>query len=100
LAFHRQKNFKEAIQSYQRALGLNPEGAEVHETLGKAYLELGKVDLALRRYRNALRINPRDIELRFKVAEILASQDRYDESIEDYEAVLRGASVLPEGNRD
>ena len=47
-----------------------------------------KVRQAVEAYRKTLEINPRDIQARFKLAEVLASQNRYDESIEEYKAIL------------
>ena len=42
----KQGKFNQAVQSYKKAISLDPKLAEAHEYLGEAYAEIGKFELA------------------------------------------------------
>jgi tetratricopeptide (TPR) repeat protein len=51
-------NVAGAIQAYQQALEIEPEFADVHLSLGHAYLRLQKSQEAIKAFKEATRINP------------------------------------------
>ena len=42
---------KEAIEAYQQAIRINPDDTDAHYFLGKQYIEIGEIDLALKQYK-------------------------------------------------
>lgn len=51
-------NLTEAIFSYQRAIEIKPDFADVHLSLGHAYLRLKKPTEAIKAFKEAVRLNP------------------------------------------
>jgi tetratricopeptide (TPR) repeat protein/HEAT repeat protein len=59
--------------------------------LGALYEETGKVDLALKTYEKALDRNPKDLETRIKVVQLLQIQGELDRAIKQYELLIAAA---------
>jgi tetratricopeptide (TPR) repeat protein len=57
-AYERQNRLDLAIQSYEKALELNPDFFATHYNLGLVYQKLEKADLAIIHFQEAIRINP------------------------------------------
>jgi tetratricopeptide (TPR) repeat protein len=62
-AFHRRKNYAQAIACYQKARQHKPEFIEAHYNLGNTYLNQGKFDEATTCYQQALVLSPRYVDL-------------------------------------
>ncbi len=58
IAFKQLGQVDAAVESYQKALAVNPDYVEAHNNLGNAYKELGQLDDAVKSYEKALAINP------------------------------------------
>ncbi len=58
-------NVKGAVEAYLRSIELEPTSAEVHLSLGQAYLILKKDKDALRAFRECLRLNPNVAEAHY-----------------------------------
>ena len=58
-------NIKGAVEAYLRSIELEPTSAEVHLSLGQAYLILKKDKDALRAFRDCLRLNPNVAEAHY-----------------------------------
>jgi len=58
----RQRQSNEAISQLQDAIEQQPDSAEAHYLLGKAYLMQGKADQAIQAFQDALRLNPKYAE--------------------------------------
>ena len=52
------EKFNEAIYHYSEVLRIEPDNAEAHYSLGKAFAQQGRVEEAVKYYRQALRLNP------------------------------------------
>ena len=53
------KNWAEAVRSFQRAELRNPDHADLQNSLGFAYRNLRQYDLAFRHYKRAIELDPR-----------------------------------------
>ena len=72
---------EEAIESYQRALRLRPDFAEVCSNLGVAYKDQGHVADAIANYREAIRIDPRSPASYSNLGLCLAEVGQFDEAV-------------------
>ncbi|MDY7108352.1 MAG: tetratricopeptide repeat protein [Planctomycetota bacterium] len=78
----------QAVAAYAAAVRAAPDLPEAHIALGEAMIAKGKTDLALACYRTALDLRPDDTETRFALAETLAREMRFEEAIDEMEAVV------------
>lgn len=60
-------------------------------TLAQLLEELGKVDLAILRYREALALGPRNIEARTRLVHLLQSAGLLEDAVREYEALIKAA---------
>ncbi|MBO6937071.1 MAG: HEAT repeat domain-containing protein [Deltaproteobacteria bacterium] len=65
------------------------------ELLGRIHDELGNEEEALEAYRQALRLNRRDIDTRVRIVQLLSRSGRLDEVVEEYRALVRAAPREP-----
>lgn len=78
----------DAIESFSRALEIDPDNRKVHANLGKAYQETGRLDEALTEYQKALAIDPAFHIAHNNLGSLLARTGRPDEAIAHYRAAL------------
>ena len=86
-ALFRLQRYREAIDSMQRALALQPEqpsAPTLHYLTGEAWQALDRPEQALQHYENALRLDSQLDEAANRVAELLFAQKRYEEALEVY----------------
>jgi Flp pilus assembly protein TadD len=69
------------IQSYKRAITLNPNLAEAHHSLGVVYFHIGLMDKGEEEIRKALTIDPSDNLARFRLATINVTRGKYEEAL-------------------
>lgn len=62
---------------------------ELRRLLGEAYVIIGDYKSAEAEHRKALEEDPKNIEARISLADILSWQKKYDESIDEYKKVLK-----------
>jgi Flp pilus assembly protein TadD len=53
------RNYKAALESFNRALASEPDSADIHNYLGYSWRKSGNLDLAFKHYNEALRLDPR-----------------------------------------
>lgn len=58
VSLRRQQKHQQALESYQKALKLDPDNEKVHFNLGVLYFDLGIKDKALRAFRKAVSLRP------------------------------------------
>jgi len=58
-------NLLGAVQAYQQSLQLEPDAAEVHLSLGHAYLKLNKSAEAIKAFKESIRLNPEKEEAHY-----------------------------------
>jgi tetratricopeptide (TPR) repeat protein len=54
------KDIKSAIQVFKLNVELNPDSFAVYDSLGKAYMENGDIQLAIDNYKKSLHLNPQN----------------------------------------
>ncbi|NQU73091.1 MAG: tetratricopeptide repeat protein, partial [Candidatus Omnitrophica bacterium] len=66
----------------------NADEQEIRGLLGEAYVMTGDHESAEAEYRETLKEDPRNIDARIGLADILSWQKKYDESIDEYKKAL------------
>ena len=88
----------EAVASYDKALVLRPDVAEVLHNRGHALFEMDRLDEAVANYEKALAIKPDFAEARIDLGKALAALHRTDEAIDCYRRVLAAAPGMAEAH--
>jgi Tfp pilus assembly protein PilF len=78
----------EAVESYRRAVTINPSHVEAHSNLGNALKEQRKLDQAIASYKKALSLNPTYVEAHNNLGVALKEQGRLDDAVVSYERAL------------
>jgi len=89
----------EALGFAQQALDLAPNSAEAHYLLGRAQLDLGHTDLAIRELEAAGKIAPASPEIHFNLAKAYAKANK-PEKAEAERAMFVRLNALAEKQRD
>ncbi len=79
---------KEAMAALLRAAEYLPDDADIHNNLGNALREIGRIDEAAASYRRALEINPKSAEAHNNLGNALNDSGRFDEAIASYRQAL------------
>ena len=96
MLFESQGNYPDAVLSYRRAIGLNPERWDAHERAGTLLYKQGKMAEALEHYRVFVQFNPNSIEARENLATALVNQAQPREAAEHLRKLIQ---LSPETNR-
>jgi predicted TPR repeat methyltransferase len=80
--------FREAVESFTRALSLNPAIAPVHYSLGLIHILKGRRAEAESSFRKALEFDPRHIHAASQLAKLLQHDDRPQQAAEIYRTIL------------
>lgn len=81
---HQLNRLPEAIDSYTKALRVDPRLAYAHSGLGDAYMKVGKPDEAIKHYREAVALNPHNAVMRYNLGVACQTRNRLDEALEQY----------------
>src|SRR5262249_39121889 len=76
---------QEALESYDRAVAIDPQNAQGHYNRANALRYLGRPEPALESYRRALEIDPGLVDDHYNLAGILHELKRFDEALHSYE---------------
>lgn len=93
IALKEQGKLEEAIESFNRALGIKPDYAEAYNNIGNALTELEKSEEAIEAYKKAINIKADYADAYNNMGFILNQQGRLNDSIEAYKKVL---SIKPD----
>lgn len=88
LVAHRAGDLIGAIQSYQVALDMAPDRADIRSNLGAALIGLGRFNEGIEQYRQAL-ARQEDATIRLNLALALYKSGRNGEAIPEFESVLK-----------
>jgi serine/threonine protein kinase len=80
---------EQAIQSYRRAIELNPNFDEAHHQLGFVYLHIGLLDRAQQEIEKALAINPANTLARYRLGVINMCRAKYEEAFQIFNSTPR-----------
>ena len=75
-----------AVESYEKALAINPDNAKAHSNLGVTLKDLGQLDAALECYKKALAIKPDYAEVYVNLGNIMRRLKLPDEALASYES--------------
>jgi tetratricopeptide (TPR) repeat protein len=81
--------FDQAIDSYQKALEINPEYENAYLGLGRVSIELGQYDKAARIYQLALELNPQSAAIYNQLGNLSFVQGNYDEALAHYQKAIK-----------
>jgi DNA-binding winged helix-turn-helix (wHTH) protein len=85
---------QQAIQSYKRSLGSDPNADETHHQLSMVYGHIGLLDQALKSVKRAIEINPNNTMARFRVTNYLAWQLKSEKALSVLKTVPSDVSPL------
>jgi hypothetical protein len=74
------KEFDDALQRFDRALGANQENVEALKGAGFSKIQLKETDAAVRDFEDAYRLAPSDADLAVTLARLLHRSDRIDQA--------------------
>jgi Flp pilus assembly protein TadD len=77
-----------AVESYRKAISLNPNYAAAYNNLGNALREQGKLDAAIESLHKAISLDPADAEAHSNLANALKDQGKLDAAVESYRKAL------------
>ncbi len=76
------------MSEFQAALDINPDDAEVHYLLGAAYVQMGRMDEAMKEFNTALEYNPDLPEAYFGLGTVHKLQGNKEKAIRAFERFL------------
>ncbi|GET38221.1 caspase, EACC1-associated type [Microseira wollei] len=85
----KKRDFKGAIEDFERALGFNPIHAKTYHSRGRAYFNLGDHPRAIADYETAIKINPNDYETYQFLGNVSAKLSKYTQAIEYYKKAIQ-----------
>lgn len=93
--FYVEDKYREAIESYDKAIALNPRYAEAYQYRGAAYELLEEYDQALDDYNKACQLNPKNPFAFSSRGGLYKKLKLYDKALEDCESAIRLDSLSP-----
>jgi tetratricopeptide (TPR) repeat protein len=91
--FYESGRLEEAVQEFQRALTLDPDNVNVHNSLGVCYANMGKFEEAVAEFSRVTELEPNDFMAHYNLGCALLSLARRDEA---EHAFLRAAELEPD----
>lgn len=91
-----QGDFYGGIKKIQEAIGINPQRAAYHNTLGQVYWRMGRPEEAMAACKEAVALRPDLAEVQNGLATILLSSGRNDEAITHYRLATECAPEAPD----
>ncbi len=85
----RRMQFSEALETFDRAISLNPEITEAWNNRGVALFRLGRMEESLESYNKALTLDPQNLDALRNKGFVLRSMGRFDEALQCYDTVLK-----------
>lgn len=95
-ALYLQKRLTEAAVAYENAISLDSGRAARLESLAQIYHELGQRDLALKYFELASRKKPKDLSLRFLLADYYEQMGQLASALEQMEHILKEDPSFPD----
>ncbi len=89
MSYSDQKKYDAAIESYQKALQVNPNFREAYNNLGNSYREKGMYDDALAAYQRALEISPNYDLAHANLGVLYQTRGRYEEASSQFDIAIK-----------
>jgi Flp pilus assembly protein TadD len=90
----------EDIAAYTRVLEGDPNSPLRHDAVGMLYLQDGRLQDAVRQFRESLRLNPDSAPTHYHLGIAFAMQRQYPEAMREYEAAVRVDPVHAEAHNN
>ena len=87
-AYRAKDEVNKAMESYQRAVEINPNLSDAYVGLAATYWISGKVDDAIKYFKKAIEINPKDVAAHFNLGLLYENIEQIDEAIALYEKTI------------
>ena len=94
------KTRAEDIAAYTRVLEGDPTSPLRHDAVGMLYLQDGRLQDAVRQFRESLRLNPDSASTHYNLGIAFAMQRQYPEAMREYEAAVRVDPVHAEAHNN
>ncbi len=91
-----QKNFKEAIICYQKAIDFKKDYFEAYNNLATSQKNIGLKQEALENYKHAINLKENNLEAHYNLANLLYDEKRFEEAREEYEKVIKIDKNFPQ----
>jgi tetratricopeptide (TPR) repeat protein len=88
VAYPTNEETEKAIESYNKAIEINPNLVDAYAGLGDLYLDEGKVSDAIRYLKKAIETDPTYVSAYMKLGDAYAENDQIDEAITYYEKTI------------
>lgn len=85
----RQGDLQAAEERFSKAVELIPDYIDALRNLAQLHAERGEIQKAIPRALAVLNANPKDLDMRFLLANMLRMERRYEEALSHYQEVLR-----------
>lgn len=83
------KQYAPAVESYKKAIELNPQDGAYHNNLGQAYLKNNQVDEAINEYNQAATIDPTNAGMYyFNLGAVLTNKGKVDDAITAFDKAI------------
>ena len=76
--------FKQALESFNKVIKLNPNFAEAHNNMGLALQNLGKLDESIQAYKKAVLLKPDYAGAYYNMGNAFKDKDKLDNAVEAY----------------
>ena len=83
------EQFEEAVQDFDRLIGLAPDDSHAYHGRACAYASLDQPCLAIEDFSRSIALDPGDAESHYQRGMALMELDRYPEAVEDLEQATR-----------
>ncbi len=91
--YEQQKQYKNAIEAYRNAIGLDRDNLDAIRGLAQNLLNDGQTDAALEQYKVIADANPEDAQTYVRIAEIYRKQGKYDIALDN---LKKAESMVPD----
>jgi tetratricopeptide (TPR) repeat protein len=87
-AYRAKDEVDKAMESYKKAIEINPNFAEAYLGVGAVYFAIGQINEAIKSFKKAIEINPSHMAAYFNLAAIYKYNGQIDEAIASYEKTV------------
>lgn len=98
-AYARQQQFDKAVDSYEKALALNPQsGMTVYPALGAAYFNRQQYNQALEYFKKSLEFSPDDSLRFYDIGNVYLQLEKCDLAIDAYRNAIANSTAFEEAH--
>ena len=88
-AYYKKGDFKNAVENYQKAIGMKPDFGLAHYNLGIAYRDWKKTNQAIAAFRQAISLVPNLLDAHFQLGKLYFEAGKKAEAQKSFQEVVR-----------